>query len=375
MSEHQGLRIEAITDRARIPLSRDEWNALCAHNETNTVFQTYEWFDAWWRAFGAQHELFLLLLRRGDRIVGFAPFMIRRVLPGMAQLQFVGAGNADYQDVVLPTDRPEAVQAICRFLRTHAHKWDRALFANIPAESSTLRLFRQYGAGLGLHVVDRARTSCPVLRLNGHEDATRHLIGKYSVRRPLNWFSRRGPLRFRHLTTLAEIEEMLPRFFDQHSRRWRTAGKSSLFDDARQRAFYCALAQNAHAAAWLSFSVLELRDEPIAFHFGFDYLGGVTWYKPSFEPRYAEHSPGLLLIRQLIEDSLQRSRQELDFSIGDEPFKKRFANHQRSNIDIAVYHSRFSYETALALLFARRRAGAWWRAMRKQVSFAPRERD
>jgi CelD/BcsL family acetyltransferase involved in cellulose biosynthesis len=40
---------------------------------------------------------------RGDgRIIGFAPLMIRRRFAGLKQLQFVGSGNADYQDFVLP---------------------------------------------------------------------------------------------------------------------------------------------------------------------------------------------------------------------------------------------------------------------------------
>jgi CelD/BcsL family acetyltransferase involved in cellulose biosynthesis len=368
MSDTGELRAEVISERSQIPLSRDEWNALCALNETNTVFQTYEWFDSWWAAFGADDELFFVVVRRAERIVGFAPLMILRVLPGIAQLQFAGTGNADYQDVVLPTDRPEAIAAICRLLRANARKWNRILFANIPAESSTVRLLHRSGADAGLLLLEGAHIACPVLRLKGCEEAARHLIGKYSVRRPMNWFRRQGTVRFRHLTTLEEIEEMLPRFFDQHARRWRATGKRSLFEDARQREFYCFLARQTHRAAWLLFSVLELEGQPIAFHFGFDYLGTVIWYKPSFEQRYAERSPGLLMIRQLIEDALQRSRQEFDFSIGDEPFKKRFANLERTNIDIALYHSRLAYVTARALVAARRRLGAWLRAVR-----SPRE--
>ena len=61
--------------------------------------------------------------------------------------------------------------------------------------------------------------------------------------------------------------------------------------------FYEALAEPLHARGWLQFSVVEFNGAPIAFHFGFDYFDCVTWYKPSFEVRYAEHSPGLLLTR------------------------------------------------------------------------------
>ena len=66
------------------------------------------------------------------------------------------------------------------------------------------------------------------------------------------------------------------------------------------------------------FEQLLFNGRHIAFHFGFDYFGCVTWYKPTFEVEYAEHSPGLLLTRHLIDDGLRRSRRELDFTGGDE---------------------------------------------------------
>lgn len=365
MAESMPILVELIQDRAKLPLSREQWNALCAGNETNTVFQTFEWFDAWWNAFGAEHALFFLVLRQAHVIVGFAPFMLRRITRGRTQLQFVGTGNADYQDVVAPKNRAAAIAAICRFLGTHMHRWDRVLLSNVPEESSTWRLLKEVGGEAGLHVLLRSRTPCPLLRLGGREDAVLRLINKYSIRRPLNWFSRNGSLRFRHLRSWADIQQMLPRFFDQHSERWHATGSgSTLFDDSRQRQFYAELARQAHEADWLLFSVLELNDQPIAFHFGFDYRRSVLWYKPSFDVRFADHSPGLLLIRQLIEDALQRSRDEMDFTIGDEFFKGRFASHKRSNVDLALYHSRLSHAGAVVTAFARRRVGRLWRAVR-----------
>ena len=133
---------------------------------------------------------------------------------------------------------------------------------------------------------------------------------------------------------------MLPRYFDQHVRRWRAKGARSLFEDPLQREFYQELASELQAPGWLLFSVVELEGEPLAFHFGFDYGGSFIWYKPSFEMRHAARSPGLLLIRYMIEDALERNRREVDFTIGDEQFKERFANAERTNVNVAVYHNR-----------------------------------
>lgn len=333
------LAIELIQQRERIPLTAAQWNALVARNETNSIFQTFEWFDAWWQTFGAAHQLFFLLVKKDGDIIGFGALMLRRVSLGGRRLEFVGTGNADYQDFVLPREKQAALACICRFLRQHASRWRSARLSNIPSRSSTSTHLRAAGAGSGLHFVEGARQRCPALQLEGERRGVERLLNKYSLKRPLNWFSSRGQVRFRHIGTLGEIQALLPVFFDQHARRWRAAGQPSLFEAGGQRAFYVALALALHSAGWLLFSVVEFNGQPIAFHFGFDYCNSIIWYKPSFEVRYAEHSPGLLLTRKIIEDGLERSKREVDFTIGEEAFKDRFANVSRFNVTLDFYHS------------------------------------
>jgi CelD/BcsL family acetyltransferase involved in cellulose biosynthesis len=334
------IHVELIEAQSDIPLSAEQWNELVTHNETNSIFQTHQWFDTWWRTFGAAHGLFFLLIRNDRDIVGFAPLMVRRGRLGWRRLQFVGTGNADYQDiVVLPEHKPAALRSICSFLSEHDSRWDSLWLSNVPSQSSTLFHLRSRGAEFGLRLVEQARSRCPALQLLPDRSGAEKLLGKYRLKRPLNWFTARGEVGFRHVASPIEIQKLLPAFFEQHVRRWRAAGHASLFETSAQRAFYVSLAAALHSAGWLLFSVVEFNGQPIAFHFGFDYFGSIIWYKPSFEIRYAEHSPGLLLIRKLIEDGLQRSRRELDFTIGEESFKDRFANVSRFNSTVSVYHS------------------------------------
>jgi CelD/BcsL family acetyltransferase involved in cellulose biosynthesis len=358
MSGAGDLHIELIEDRSAVPLTAEQWNALVARNETNTVFQTYEWFDAWWRTFGPARQLFLLIVRDAGRIVGFAPLMRRRGTFGWRELAFVGSGNSDYLDFILPENKPRALEAICTFLRARWRRWDRLVLGNIPSQSSTLATLSSIGTGRdGLRLIDEARVICPTLMLSENPLHAQRVIRKYSMRRPFNWFSRRGTLSFRHVKSAEEIEQLLPAFYDQHRRRWQALGKRSQFTQALQVRFYGALARALAQRGWLQFSVVEFNGEAIAFHFGFDYSDCLTWYKPSFEVRYAEHSPGLLLTRYLIEDGLRRGRREFDFTVGDESFKKRFATSERLNLHVGAYHGRVSYGIARLIGGMRRVAG------------------
>jgi len=345
--------IELIERWDDVPLSPQEWNSLVARNDTDTVFQTYEWCDAWWRVFGRRGRLFFLLWRVDGQPAGFAPLMLRRNVAGLWQLELIGTGNADYQDFVFPDAKAQAIAAVGTFLRQGAAQWDRMRLCNVPEQSSTLRLLTEATRG-GLYRVDEARLRCPALVLHPDSTDARALINKYSLRRPQNWFAQRGTLIFRHVTDPGEIQRLLPVFFDQHNRRWRAEKLPSIFESQEQRTFYQELATAMQRTDSLLFSVVEFDGKPIAFHFGFDYRRRVTWYKPSFEIDYSSRSPGLLLTRALIQDALERSRSEFDFSIGDEKFKQRFANIDRFNLYASFYRRRVIAGAAVMLRNSRR---------------------
>ncbi len=73
------IEVKLIERREQVPRRR-EWNNLVARNETNSILQTHEWFDAWWQTFGeGRTQLFFLLLRREGQITGFGALMLRKV--------------------------------------------------------------------------------------------------------------------------------------------------------------------------------------------------------------------------------------------------------------------------------------------------------
>ena len=70
---------------------------------------------------------------------------------------------------------------------------------------------------------------------------------------------------------------------------------------------------------------VEWNGQPLAFHFGMNYRGSYLWYKPSFAIELARHSPGEVLLRQLLLTAIEENARVFDFGIGDEAFKYRFA--------------------------------------------------
>ena len=168
----------------------------------------------------------------------------------------------------------------------------------------------------GFPVVVDDSTVCPTLLVDGHTDEAQRIYDKPSLRRRQNYFERTGALVVRHLTSATEIAPLLDTFFAQHVSRWSGASHPSLFLKEQNRAFYRTLTRNLSDSPWLLFTVVEHDGQPMALHYGFDYHGVVTWYKPSFNPAFAAHSPGLVLLRGLIGHAIASERRELDFTLG-----------------------------------------------------------
>jgi CelD/BcsL family acetyltransferase involved in cellulose biosynthesis/predicted ATP-grasp superfamily ATP-dependent carboligase len=338
-------QVAIVRQLEKVGLDEPGWNALALRSDTRSVFQTHEWMRAWQTAFDARHEPLFVTVSDASGVVAVAPLMTDARKSG--RIRFLGDGRADYSDVLAGVAKPEAVSSILEALFREC-RWDVIDLNNIPAASTTIALAQAACARAGFRTLTEDRFVCSALLIEGHEEAARLAFNKPSLRRRQNYFEKRGRLVARDFTAFSDVEPYLDAFFEQHVARWATTPTPSLVLDPCNRTFYCVLARNLAARGWLLFSVIELDGQPISMHYGFDYNGSVIWYKPTYDPAFAAHSPGLLMIRHLIGYSLDRRRRELDFTVGDEPFKRRFANSYHRTSRIRIFRRTTHYRLARA---------------------------
>ncbi len=317
-------------------LSEQEWNALVSESPTKTVFQTYQWMSSWEKIFGQQCVPWYISVGEASSIVGVAPLTVTKGSRGQRVATFLGDGKADYCDFLLAGDRTAALEKIFEQIFADRGLWDVIEFNSIPAESPTIAVAQAICREAGYYVLQRDLYSSPALLINGHEEEASKIFNKVGLRRRQNYFHRQGSLTFKTLRGF-EVMPYMDRFFAQHISRWAGSKTPSLFLDDQNQAFYLELVRGMSDVGWLVLSVVELNDRPLAMHCGFDYGGRFLWYKPSFDVAQAKHSPGLVLLRYLIGHAIEQKRAEFDFSIGDEPFKFRFANHVRTTVQLRIY--------------------------------------
>ncbi len=307
------------------------WNSLLTRGLTNTVFLSWEWQKAWWDSF-ERTGLMLLAVEHDGELIAIAPFFAEE---GMVYL--VGSGGSDYLDFIGDVGAPEVLDALVAYAREKVSDFIGFRFYHVSDRSPTAELLRAAALRLNLGFRDEGLQSAPATQLSVDSLADRALVQKKSLLRHEAHFRRSGSLQVSHFSSAHDIEPQLDAFFQQHIDRWSVTPHPSLFHDVRQRRFYHAVTKEATSAGWLRFTRLQAEDHPIAFHFGFAYNGVFMWYKPTFDIELARHSPGEVLLRQLLLRAMEEGAHTFDFGLGDEPFKQRFATQAQTVRNLGLY--------------------------------------
>jgi CelD/BcsL family acetyltransferase involved in cellulose biosynthesis len=308
-------------------LQSPAWNNLLSESQADHIFLRSEWLSAAADVFGG--DIVVIEVWGDDALIAAAAF----VNEGRAW-RFLGKGPCDYLDIVMSrhvsesTAREATAKIMGAVFDAGAH---HVLLTAMPLEGATAPRLRS----MGMHVTEFRTTPSPTMHMSVAPAAAR----KKSLKRHTNKLAREGELRFFTLTTAAEIDPRLDGFFEQHVARWAETETPSLFNEPSNREFYCSLVRGLAPTGAVRLLEVVLDETVVAAHLGFVHGGRFTWYKPTYDPAYSKFSPGEVLLKRLIEDAMSEPVDEFDFTVGDEPFKLRFATSIRTVVDLRVDRS------------------------------------
>ncbi|MFF1561047.1 GNAT family N-acetyltransferase [Streptomyces sp. NPDC058279] len=113
------LVVTLCRDPRQFAALEEQWNRLLRVCPTATPFQSHAWLHSWWLSYGREGRLRLLLVRRGEELVGAAALtLVHRPLPLLVPL---GGGITDYFDVLVhPEHADQVVPALAHGLHRAA---------------------------------------------------------------------------------------------------------------------------------------------------------------------------------------------------------------------------------------------------------------
>lgn len=298
-------------------ISAQIWADLLRRGDTDAINLTWHWQRCWWETFG-RGQLLLIAVRRRDELLAIAPLfadagMVFNICP------------EDHLDFVGDVTDPEVLDTILETARGSVNGFVGFRFYFIPDSSRTAHLLEQAANRLDLDYFCEAQLPAPWLDIEHQPKAAEECTKKQSLVRHERFFRREGNLEFDVLTDASLVFPHLDEFFDQHIARRSVTGTLSLFVEPRQRDYYRLLTRMASEQGWLRFARVRWEGRAVAYHFGLSYQNRYVWAIPTFDIALARHSPGEVLLRQVLMHAIAEGAGQFDFGPGDETYKHRFA--------------------------------------------------
>lgn len=353
------LRIETITTSEGLRALEPVWNPLLRESRSDVVTLTFEWLSTWWEVFNEDRELYILLARDGEAVIGIAPLLKRTVqhygvLP-FRRLEFLASGEdeadeicSEYLDFIVKQGREaEVMRAFFEFLRED-EDWDEILLSDVMGESASLALLRTLCDAQGTAMQTVKEQTAIYLPLAGNFQQVLQNTSS-SFRRKVKQDRRTFAANDGSVQIIKNTEAGLEAFEKGfatlkrlHQARWTSRGKPGVFASEKFTRFHRLLAPKALRRGWLRLYIAAQQGEAFAAIYNFIYNGRAYYYQSGLQVNAGKLiSPGVLLQSFAIEDAIHSGLREYDFLKGEPgSYKSKWADQTRDIVQVRLAQSR-----------------------------------
>lgn len=355
----QQLTVETIQDVPAFDEIQSEWSELVANSNAH-IFQTYEWQRLWWKFFGGNRTLHIVLIRQNGKLVGVVPFFMepstflgthvhhRLRLLGCGVSLRESAGNpmtygpSDYLDIIaLPEFENDVANTLAKYLDEHTELYDSVEMNDVPQDAIVLRALLPALDEIGWKYKISRSDICPRLYAPGSgEEFMRSLRPKvrYHLSQARKAATNQGLFSIEGVHSLEELEYTFEVFVKLHQRRWNRRGHPGAFADNRFQRFLKEVLKTFFKRDWLWFKTANAGGKCIAVQSAFKFKDRVYDYMKAFddESPAAKRRPGLALLLWLINDAIHNKFRVVDFLRGGEPYKFELTSHGQFNWHIVI---------------------------------------
>lgn len=324
---------EAKNSRRTFKLFRDwtkleaEWRQLEDKGHC-TVFQTYDWVSTWYES-TSRHgfaEPLIVTVSDAKGIVWILP-LCRHRWKGLNVISLADLGVSDYGGLVMAKkDRidaqevPTVLNGILKILPRSDMVHFQKLQENIEGRPNPLLQMK--------HLV-KMRESCYGIRVDHPwaEMASDIMQSRLrsTIRQQKRKIAANGPLSLEHHDDPGSIKSAMNVLWNMRQQRFDDIGRDETPEVWRD--FYFGVAEKPNRRLDVTVTILKTGDTPIAASFGLTRKKAYLSVMPTFAvEKWGSYRPGMLMFDAMLEEFGPRTEFEgyFDFTIGDEPYKRRF---------------------------------------------------
>jgi CelD/BcsL family acetyltransferase involved in cellulose biosynthesis len=342
----------------------DDWRQLEAEGAC-TVFQTYLWCSAWMRHIGVREGTRPAIVAGHDRdgeILFLLPLAVER-RGGVRRLTWLGTDLCDYNAPLLARDFAKRVGPD-RFLAV----WQE--IRGLLAADADLRFDIIALDKMSATVGDQPN---PFFSLR----TALHPCGAYLTHLGADWESfyrdrrssatrRRDRVKLKRMAAIGPVEfvtpedkegivEALTELFEHKGKSFARMGVADMFARPGWRDFFIDVATRATADGLAHVSRLDVGPTIAATNFGLIFRGRYHHILASYrDGEVARFGPGAAHLRELMRYAIERGCSEFDFTIGDESYKREWADTELILYDYRAAATARGFIALLAAISGRR---------------------
>jgi CelD/BcsL family acetyltransferase involved in cellulose biosynthesis len=319
---------------------REQWNKLLFKSLHPMVFLTHQWIDVWWKAFGEDKELFILLVQDGHDVVAIAPFMINKgqhIVVGetntrveVKKIEFLANAHTPRADLILRDDKPiEACEAITEFLlNDRRDSWDLLSLTYLLGSSPAAKYLKASLTEHGVHYKEYSQMSTPYVPIT---DCWNDYFNKLQPRFRRNLVSRMrklvecGNINLMVYRDVDGLGDILKEVFNVAAMSWKAKEGTALSSTIQSRKFYTELAYAAAKEGWLELFILYLERKPMVFDFCLRYDNKLFDLKTEFDETYASYGVGNIIKYKQFQSIFSSDLAEFDFLGPSMMWKQRWS--------------------------------------------------
>jgi CelD/BcsL family acetyltransferase involved in cellulose biosynthesis len=341
--------VERISDLRTFSALEAEWEALLKSAGQRTAYLSHRWIAGWVRFLGKGKRLWILIVKEGGRWIGAAPLVQSdqywygipvRILHFPISL---GSGNLR-SDFILSERREEALLAIGRYLETSAGDWDRWELSGLPADSPALSPLRHFMEGSSFYPVNwQPQHAFYYLPVSGSFESylnNKSVRFHKTLRNCENRLGHAGAVSHRTLKGREGLTNGVEILFNLEARSSKAKQKEMIRLEGEIRDFYRHVAEAFGASGDGQIDLLEIDGVAVAVLFSLQIEGVLFLLYTCYDPSVSSVSPGLLLIRKVLENAWSQGVREIDFN-GWTPNVLLWAESNRPFVKGNVYSRAF----------------------------------
>ena len=349
--------VELLKTPSEVQPYQSRWNELAGSRPQ----LRWEWLGAWAIHYCFEKQLMVLVVRDGDRIIGFTPWYIEQPQFAGRQIRFLGSGQACTDHLTLLTE-PGLETAVAYEIAdwvlknringpSRSSQWTHMKFVGVDRDDAAMRTLVHALADEKCDVDSRPGMPCFEIELPDSMEefvARRSKSGKRDCRKIRDWLAQD---RFRIFTptTADELKDVWYDFVDLHELRRRKLGDGGCFEHVPFGEFLWEASSRLLETNHLRLTFVCDGDHPVSVQHALVSDDRWLYYQSGMDPAYQDFKAGQIVLYHTIEQSIREGKRCFDMMRGDEAYKSRWRAEEKLTVEyrIAAPHrvARFQQRT------------------------------